>query len=120
MTMPVLFYLVGAAIVPIAFHFISRRDSRLLARDELDHAIETLPRIQRQLRELLELHQAQRARWRKPQLTPCVTTAQSCSGSFSSGSSLLNCQTGQKMSTTAAIPLIPFYGNCAPLLTPYL
>ncbi len=65
MTMPVLFYLVGAAIVPIAFHFISRRDSRLLARDELDHAIETLPRIQRQLRELLELHQAQRARWRK-------------------------------------------------------
>src|SRR5579864_6433749 len=61
MTMPVIFYLVGAAIVPIAFHFISRRDSRLLARDELDHAIETLPRIQRQLRELLELHQAQRA-----------------------------------------------------------
>src|SRR5579864_5051268 len=96
MTMPVIFYLVGAAIVPIAFHFISRRDSRLPARDELDHAIETLPRIQRQLRELLELHQAQRVRWRKPQLTPCVTTAHSSSGSFSGGSNLLNCSTRRK------------------------
>jgi hypothetical protein len=61
MTMPVVFYLVGAAVVPIAFHFISRRNSRLPPRNELDHAIETLPRIQRQLREILELHQEQRA-----------------------------------------------------------
>jgi hypothetical protein len=54
MMMPEIFYLLGAALVPLAFYFLSVRNSSRSGGEELGHAIETLPRIRAQLTKLLE------------------------------------------------------------------
>jgi|SRR5579863_1921937 len=65
MTAPLLVYLLPAVVVPIAFHFISRRNSAQPPRDELDYVIEIVPRIGKQLAEFLELHRDQRSPFAK-------------------------------------------------------